>query len=1082
MSRHLLPANKGSIPTATPGQWLDFTEHFAGFQNDIIVPPKARINVTSIPSPWARMLLFKEAIMDQNHMMHLEVMSSILDVLEIIFYQDLLDFSLSCKEIQISNQDGAPNKFLKILRDLHPMAVGNEGNISISLVIAHRGNDSFTLAGTSPYTLFFTPLDLKTKKKFPRYFRDEPVPLSQRPLEFQRWVNTHFLPQLRNLGTYDNLVNAFCFPGGICAGSDNSDLDAGCHIPSDVLPGVNPLSALLEKTNVHQIDSSKLLKPRRNGNKPPLVIDPSINLKGCEYYNGYRHLQDHQLAILKGKDRSVLPGEDVSYPWILPYYDFLQPVLIKYKYKLNDEFLVMGNGSNTFKYALPLTDLFFKYFSPEDADELISITERGANNIRVTLRIPCQDHVIEIKKDYTGAYAANNPENSILQFDELDDNTPLPHLSIWPKLHPQNWPESYYGLVYGKRFANGGQEVFSLSFKDADYKSINFDYARKSNAIEVYRFEKLPTYVIIKHNPSDAHGLLLVDHKAFPVINPQISDSKVGIDFGTSHTNIALHYNEQTRILQYSSGFKGKNQNTKDFISFLEFSDEEVGKDNLPSLMIPNLSYYFFPNSLSGGNTEHTVNLPLPTMAVNEQNEEPEAMLKTTVPFSKYYLQPYNMIAEQIGKKADIRTELKWDNDKRTQNTTKEYLRTLLALVKYELVMNQVNLPSVKYYWAYPKSFSDVEIIRYNTMWNSLLGETNHLSTDESKAALLYFDYREVLAALAPSMSIIIDIGGGSSDVSVWRNGQVLLLYSSLWAGKNLVGFQDGAQVHSVLYEAIKNGFNSLAGRYQDPPNFQTHLNLILSRVADQELVQHTTTQGFVKTRFLILYFFSALLYEVGLQCRKLLDDNLNSIDICLAGNGSRFVCWSSNEQGSLNPLDMEIYKHIIKKAMGLKDHIQVCITPSTQNKCEVAIGLCEGVQELFNAQAAHVPVIAENVLPGGAGADTPIPQFDSRNQDNPNQLMFNIQRESSYLNDFNREFFEYLGHTNLYTHDLRQDSALSDLNTIKNILLGNWDQLIGMIRELAKDNMRKYSSISSSVFILGMSAVMRRLHKYLSE
>ena len=118
MPRYLLPKNK-SLPQTTPGQWKELSKtEFTTFISEMEVSPDSKINVTSIPSPWARMLLFKEAVKSTNHLMHQEAMSSILDVMEIIFYNQLMNIDIEYKEIKINSD--VNNKFLKILYDLSP--------------------------------------------------------------------------------------------------------------------------------------------------------------------------------------------------------------------------------------------------------------------------------------------------------------------------------------------------------------------------------------------------------------------------------------------------------------------------------------------------------------------------------------------------------------------------------------------------------------------------------------------------------------------------------------------------------------------------------------------------------------------------------------------------------------------------------------------------------------------------------------------------------------------------------------------------------------------------------------------------
>ena len=194
------------------------------------------------------------------------------------------------------------------------------------------------------------------------------------------------------------------------------------------------------------------MKPRKENEIPPLVIDPSKSLYASEYYNGYNYLQDFKYEELKNSNRDFLPGENIKYPWILPQEDFFQPVLIKYKYRLNNNRLILGSykDSSDMKYALPLTDTFFSYFNYDDVQDMLSIQEISDKTVRVTLKIPIQNgDYIEIKRDYFQDLT-NSKENRIINYDDRDIDTPLPHIMIWPPLHPDNWKDSYYAFVYGK--------------------------------------------------------------------------------------------------------------------------------------------------------------------------------------------------------------------------------------------------------------------------------------------------------------------------------------------------------------------------------------------------------------------------------------------------------------------------------------------------------------------------------------------------------------------------------------------------------------------------------------------------------
>ncbi len=1081
MSRHLLPKNKGVINVVTSGQWEDFSNDFARFQDSIELPPQARINVTSIPSPWARMLLFKEAIMSSKHMLHLEVMSNILDVIEIIYYQKLWSFNLEVREIHLS-QDNHTSCFHDIIYKLFPESNDNH-DIKISLLLAVNGNDTFVIAGTSQYTLFFTPLELTASQKFPRFFKTEPIMLRDRPIEFQGWLNNVFIQTLNKTELYTELVNAFAFPEGICDGSNKLPVDNRDYEPSDLFNNDNVLKDLFNRAKRYQISSPHLLELKETQVPAPLVFDTSINMPGRQYYNEYTFISNFERDALAKLDRGVLPGENIRYPWVLPYCDFLQPSIICYRYKLNDDVLIMGHESNSFNYLLPLTDKFFKYYSHEDVDKLVSIIDDGHDSVKVKLKIPLQDgKSMSIERRYNGFWSDTNHDDCIIEFDEKDISTPLPHLILWPKLHPDIWSDPFYCMIYGERYDSHDKETHSLDFMDANNNTIQATFSRKSKSVEIVKLQTLPTLIAIKDIQRKVTGYLLIDHNSIPKPDSDKNDASVGIDFGTSHTNIAIRISGNTEIIKYYSKYLGSNLNPDDFINTLVVSDSQMTTDNIPILIKRNLSQYLFPNRLGDDSSSDETCFPMPTMVVKEENiSDPEALLHYSINFSKSVLYPYNENAKPISRSVSAMTDLKWNHDTNNQNASEAYLSMLLMLLRSELIKRKVNLTQTKYFWAYPRSFSKVDTDRYNRMWGRMLPSQHVKNTDESKAALLYFDHIGTVSSNNPGMVIIADVGGGSSDVSVWHNQDIRLLTSSLWAGRDLAGYKDVQGFYSILLSTLSEQFPEISNKHVRKEDPQTHLNYILYSIPDDKLVQYTLSDRFYKVRFLIIYFFSTLFYEIGLQSRRFADSSVDTVDICLAGNGSRFACWSGSI-GSVSDLDSEVYKAVLRSALEVDEKTKIKILSSQNKKWEVAVGLCEGREELFNKETKYQPVISENILIQGNAitSSTSIPEFDEVQRDQLTHLY--ISKSESELVKFHDILFDALGKSDLYRHGLNADSALKDLDEIKTELLGDWNNLVGHIRTMSGDNITNLSSISSSLFILGAKVTIKRLHRYLTE
>ena len=1076
MPRHLLPRNRQTIPNATPGEWVDWTNNFNTFPHDIIIGD-SEVNITSIPSPWARMMLFNDAMRDINHHLHLKVMSSILDVLEIIFFRNLFSFTLITESIDLRN--GGNNRFIQILDNLKPMVQHNNGLdplfSEISLIIVEMGNDRFVLAGSSPYTFVFTPIGIH--KRLKRYFRDDAVFLKDRPQEFQRYINQEFIPRLAQNGSFGDMVNALRFPVGICSGSIDEPLEyraVECE-----LVFVNNAYRDILLTSDQGILSDSLIVPSRQIDKSPLLFDLSVRLAGRPYYNGYKFLRDHERRELEVHRRDELPDEYISYPWILPVSDFFSEKIIKYKQQLNSDVLMLGSPGNT-EFVPPLTEVYFRYYTLNDINKQLSIRS-NANSVIVTLRIPLVGgQTTEIRKEYM--IQQNN--GTVVEFDNKDIDTPLPHIIIWPKLRPQNWNDKYYVFVYGKRYSKDGNEAdFPLRFLDEYRSEIQYRSSRKSEKVEVFELDTLPSYIVFS-NASFQPATLTIDHNKIPVYEPINQGAKVGIDFGTSHTTISIAVNGVVRLLDYSSGFSENVINNLDFISFNVWDQQNVLLLN----MKPNVDQYFLPNNLRTQANEGSVSFPLPSIIITERNKAPHAILQSSINFSKHRFFPFEINARMVYKEVERLSDLKWDPDYRTQLVTKEYLRILLMLAKYEVVKNGIDLQRAVFLWAFPKSFSSVHVDAYEKMWRQLIaGELR--STDESKATLLFFERIGKLSSMAASMSIVIDIGGGSSDVSVWCDGNIKMLYSSRWAGKNLVGHMQDNKFHSLIYEKFTKRYQQIVANFTDLKDCQTRLNYLLYSIEENELHAYAGTDDFYPVHFEILYFYSALFYEIGLQCRRFIDDDIDEVNIFLAGNGSRFACWSSGNGGEIGWSDKAIYISMLKLAMNLGKNVKVEIKSSDRQKEEVAIGLCHGREDLWDLQPEGEPFILEVLNISGnlnQQSDCIIADFDQLIIDNTNQreliASIGIDNRQSVLKRFHEDFFREIKQSDLYVQSLRNDRALQDLVELKRTILDNeWNNIIGAIRQRVLDNIRDYNSISSSVFIIGMQIIMENLHRYMS-
>jgi hypothetical protein len=211
MSRLLLhPLREGgNLTRVPPGRWatLPNPDLIADIALTEAADPTRRARISSVPSPWARLQVFRDAVLDEGHPFHAEAINDILDTLELVLFQDhLVGVSLRAKRIdladvrsraQATRQRGV-ERFAAAVVDLAPATDRAGGARLATLTVVFNGPapDAPILFATSPFTLFFTPQTRRAR--LPGYYTGPgPLrPLATRPPDLARYVRDVLVPEL----------------------------------------------------------------------------------------------------------------------------------------------------------------------------------------------------------------------------------------------------------------------------------------------------------------------------------------------------------------------------------------------------------------------------------------------------------------------------------------------------------------------------------------------------------------------------------------------------------------------------------------------------------------------------------------------------------------------------------------------------------------------------------------------------------------------------------------------------------------------------------------------------------------------
>jgi hypothetical protein len=537
----------------------------------------------------------------------------------------------------------------------------------------------------------------------------------------------------------------------------------------------------------------------------PLVLPAYTFTGGLNYVDGKwpSNLKAPYFDPLPLAER-ILPGLIIKYPY-LTVSDLLEPFLIRLPFQPNEHKFFNGNfpkGTNE-GYLLPVTQMFFRYFKSEDllqplmdGQPMFEFVKLSGNAVKAKLRIPLKSgRFIDMERIYETDMAQagyTDPDLSrnrgIIREQQFsiviypfvkrgtDDNAAytimlLDHdrahtaaRSYQLKYYKNSVPQQPVAIKAQRQKSNKQQDLVDTIY---DVVQSEFDF------ITVER--------------GKTRGCLI---PLFPV-KPKSSASRqfsFSIDFGTTNTHIEYSVEgcpaqpfDITIEDQQLGMLHTQNDETYNHLAAAKFGKgatlllENVPKELMPEFVGPKTIYQF---------PRRTVVSESLTVDLNSD----------TYPFADFsiYWQYDNG-----GRARQLRhhTNLKWSNISERPETGKRiegYIANLILLLRNKVVLNGGDLSRTRIIWFYPTSMSTARLHAFENIWEKMVAQ--YIGPDialtrlpESVAPFYYFRERE--GAVAGNHPVInIDIGGGTTDVVVYKGMQIDSYTSFKFAGNVLFG------------------------------------------------------------------------------------------------------------------------------------------------------------------------------------------------------------------------------------------------------------------------------------------------------
>jgi hypothetical protein len=812
------------------------------------------IPVTSIPSPFGRVFLVKNAFEKVNALtagslanlegatIYHRLVSETLDLAELLFNIDnlkaagvnidILEWNKVDKLVQLRSSFSGQHKLLARTLDLFWQDA--MGSVDKMYIIR---KDYKVLGGTSASTLFFTtpneenfngaaPIKMGNDVLFDYTFN----PLYKRDKAFQiflyTWIEAnpelkmrmplfaqYLTLNLNALAGFNAALQQEILPilhQGQAAAAANlfanyTMIDvAGPSTPILLYPNIYMYKAKAGAVSGESSDfmigsyaHGQDVNTKSTAVQKPLLLQNKFGLP-LKYWGG---TWDAKTEVPAYDERPIseriLPGMFTKYPY-LTISDFLAPQLMELPYALDSSRFFDGNAQGFVKgnkqdniapdksFLLPITRLFFEYFDAADlqrtlagGEKVFSMTKLDANSVKVVLRLPVKasNQYITLERVYTrdshpdlrqnkGAIVAAAVNIGFFPFlREVADKRVVVMERETDKQQP-----------FDIKFYRQNSVDFIAPTQSTMRSSLTKGHQATSNYLML---NQVFDYLTISKDGQT--GLLL---PAFPIWQEGVKQYTFAIDFGTTNSHI-----------EYAEG-----GSTPKPFDITEADTQLVTMDDSNWEVMPRELQAYFLYEMLPTHIGKEFKFPTRTALAEGEGLQFSGALMTYGDFNPaMYYEKYKNIPQSL-----ITTSLKWASvaDATHEKRVRAYIETLLLMVRNKVLLGGGSLQNTRIIWFYPTSMSHFVMTGLENIWNDLHKKyfpTARPLVRYSESEAPYY-YR---AGATPSVhpSVNIDIGGGSTDIVVFKDDKPVLLSSCRFAGNVL--FSNGY----IKGPSLENGF-----------------------------------------------------------------------------------------------------------------------------------------------------------------------------------------------------------------------------------------------------------------------------------
>lgn len=587
---------------------------------------------------------------------------------------------------------------------------------------------------------------------------------------------------------------------------------------------------------------------------------------------------------------------------------------------------VAGHGDSVRNYLLPLAPWMLMFVDPDELRSAVKIapTADGGQVVTVTLRL---------RRGTVGESTLATYEHSFSRVyrpvvDIWRREAP-PAVTMWPNFVSPDWRFYYvfYNGLLGQHFSLRGpvqgaslrdsladawsrsngevrqimawfanpqlplqrQETFrkdqrlnELYFQNAPVEALACDCAEKpDNADFVPPDRRIAVGIMLP--PRTAPGASGAN--AVRQISPTGRKMRIGIDFGSSNTIVYRDVDGRPEPMRMEARVVNLMRDVTDAEQWFE-----LHRDCMP-VKPP----------------------PVPFMTILRSRPD-DGSIRDIAPLFKDYQYFIDDGAAQMGtilsSTDSMHFNLKWKREVIDRERTSHFLRQTMLMALAEAVAAGVRPDDVSWRFSYPEAFRQSELDDLTVSYQGQLSQilppvTERKSIEkrtESEAAALYFNHAQ--KAFLNQTMIVLDVGGGTTDIAIWHKEKFLWRNSIKVAGGNIL--LPFLARRPDLVKLVAQESKDLAPMVESWLRKNTEgqaravalntLDVIVNQAAFSDAMKRrlpllTGTGDGLLLRQLVQTAYAGLLFYIALQLEALGNavgwDDVRTVRLCFAGRGS---------------------------------------------------------------------------------------------------------------------------------------------------------------------------------------------------